>query len=404
MKEALTLRSGVPEDVGMSTPRLRRAAHLAESVVARGVHTALAVLVARKGVVVLAEAYGRLTPDPDSPPLSLDAIFPINSLTKPITATAVMILVEDGLLGLNRPVQEYIPEFVGAGKEAVMVHHLLTHTSGLRDEDALAHAAANPGRIDPPPPPPGVHPLIQKQLALCYAAPLWKEPGAEMSYSGFGYNLLGEIVRRVSGASLADFAAQRIFGPLGMKDTHYGLPTSLDERAALRPPSAPFANDGTNALGWPTPGLNGRLRRETQAAAYGVYSTAPDMAIYAQMFLNRGAYGSARILSPAAVREMTRNQIPGVSGGYGSQRWAEASWGLGWDIFADKRCPYEYGSLQSPRTFGHEGSGGVHLMVDPTYDLFWMYFGTVLELINGEFKKWEVDRFTNAVLAAVTDP
>jgi len=403
MKQAVTLRSGDPDEVGMSAPPLRRAAQLAERVVTRGVHSALAVLVARKGVVVLAQASGRLTPDPDSPPLTLDAIFPINSLTKPITATAVMILVEDGLLGLNRPVREYIPEFVGAGKDAVMVHHLLTHTSGLNDDDALAHAAANPGRIEPPPAPPGVHPLIQKRLAFSYDASLWKEPGAEMSYSGFGYDLLGEIVRRVSGATLAEFAAERIFSPLGMKDTYYGLPESLVDRMVVRPSSAPFATDGTNVLGWPTMGLNGQLRREAQSAGVGAYSTAPDTAVFAQTFLNGGAFGNTRILGPVAVSEMIRNQVPGVSARYGSQYFPEASWGIGWDILGDKRCRYEYGSLQSPRTFGHEGSGGVYLMVDPTYDLIWIYFGTVLELINGEFKKWEVDLFTNAVLAAVTD-
>jgi CubicO group peptidase (beta-lactamase class C family) len=80
---------------------------------------------------VLHEAFGRLTPDDDAPPVKRDTIYPLTSLTKPITATAAMLLVEDGLLGLQRPVSEYLPEFSGEGKQAVMVHHLLTHTSGL---------------------------------------------------------------------------------------------------------------------------------------------------------------------------------------------------------------------------------------------------------------------------------
>src|SRR5947209_18088488 len=100
---------------------------------------ALVVLVARKGVIVFHEAFGKLTPEPDSPPVPRDAIYPISSISKLFTATAAMILVEDGLLGLNRPVQEYIPEFVGEGKEAVMVHHLLTHTGGIDDEEVAAH-------------------------------------------------------------------------------------------------------------------------------------------------------------------------------------------------------------------------------------------------------------------------
>jgi CubicO group peptidase (beta-lactamase class C family) len=101
---------------------------------------------------------------------------------------------------------------------------------------------------------------------------------------------------------------------------------------------------------------------------------------------------------------MTRNQIPGVGAQFGSQSFAEASWGLGWDIVADKKAPYYYGALQSPETFAHGGAGGTYLWVDPTYDLVGVYFSTVLELIRDEFDNWGVDLFTNAVVAAVTDP
>jgi CubicO group peptidase (beta-lactamase class C family) len=132
------LRSGTPKDVGMSAHRVARIANLAAGWVAEGITPVLVVLAVRRGVIVLHEAYGCLTPEPDSPPLERDTIYPIASMSKPITATAAMILVEDGLLGLNRPVQWYIPEFVGEGKDAVMVHHLLTHTSGLRDGELRA--------------------------------------------------------------------------------------------------------------------------------------------------------------------------------------------------------------------------------------------------------------------------
>src|SRR2546430_9423872 len=136
----MQLRPGSPDKAGMSAQRVQHIAELAEGWVEQGIAPALVVLVARRGNIVLHEAFGRLTPDPDAPALPRDAIFPLASLTKPITATAAMVLVDDGLLGLNRPVAEYIPEFVGEGKSAVMVHHLLTHTSGLRDEDLDAHA------------------------------------------------------------------------------------------------------------------------------------------------------------------------------------------------------------------------------------------------------------------------
>ena len=118
---------------------------------------------------MLHEAFGRLTPDDNAPPVKRDTIYPLSSLTKPITATAAMLLVEDGLLGLQRPVSEYLPEFSGEGKQAVMVHHLLTHTSGLREQDVNAHAAKKRGVVAIPPPEETQHPWINEDLFLGYA-------------------------------------------------------------------------------------------------------------------------------------------------------------------------------------------------------------------------------------------
>src|SRR5215813_96417 len=215
----MQLRPGIPQEVGMSAQRLEGVVRVADSWVAQGITPALVLLVARRGVIVLHEAFGRLTPDDGAPPVKRDTIYPVTSLTKPITATAAMVLVEDGLLGLQRQVSDYIPEFSGDGKQAVMVHHLLTHTSGLRDQDVNAHAAKKRGVVASPPPEETQHPWINEYLFLRYDAPLWKPPGVEMSYCNYNYNLLGEIVRRVSGQALADFARERIFEPLGMQDT-----------------------------------------------------------------------------------------------------------------------------------------------------------------------------------------
>src|SRR5262249_52720336 len=133
------LRPGDPEEAGMSAARVRRVACLAESWVAQGMTPALVVLVARRGIVVLHEAFGRLGPEADAPSLPRDAIFPLASISKGFTAAAALILVEDGLLGLNRPVQEYLPEFQGEGKDRVLVHHLLTHTAGFEDDQLCAY-------------------------------------------------------------------------------------------------------------------------------------------------------------------------------------------------------------------------------------------------------------------------
>jgi CubicO group peptidase (beta-lactamase class C family) len=375
------LRRGDPEEAGMSSARVNRVDELARRWVADGATPALVVLVARRGVVVLHEACGRLGPEPDDPPLPVDAIFPLGSITKPITAACAMCLVEDGLLGLNRPVQEYVPELAGPGKEAVMVHHLLTHTSGLRDEDVDAHAAAAPAARDAAPAP-GQHPWLADYLGRRLDAPLWKAPG---------YNLLGDIVRRLAGQSLPDFARERIFGPLGMRDTNYGVPEASRSRIVRRPPGA----EGAGPLG-PLPAF---LSPERLAGAFGsgaAYGTASDVATFAQAML----IGGAGVLSPASVREMTRNQIPGIAAQFGPQLFPEAGYGFGWDIRGDKSVPL-YGGLLSARAFGHMGAGGTLLYVDPACDLVMLYFSVVLGRRPDGLPIWNVDLLQDAAIAAV---
>lgn len=379
----MRLRPGNPKEVGMSVQRVQHVVDLAEGWVAQDITPSLVILIARRGVIVIHEAFGRLTPEQDSPPLKLDTIFPLASLTKPMTATAAMILVEDGLLGLNRPVSWYIPEFVGEGKNAVMVHHLLTHTSGLKNEDVDAHAEKKVN-IEIPPPDKTQHPFLNEYLFLRYDAPLWKPPGVEMSYCDDGYNLVAEIVRRVSGKSFNDFMTERLFRPLGMKDTTCIVPDSLRHRVVRRPQDAPFA--------W----LDTQENQETPWASGG-FSTAIDTAVFGQMFLNRGIYGDTTILSPVSVTEMTRNQIPGISARYEDEFFPEASWGVGWNVHGNKKALND-GSLHSSKTFDHGGVGGVFLWVDPIYEIVGLYF--FVEVNTGVNC---VDLFMNAVTAAVID-
>src|SRR6185295_14224274 len=135
----------------------------------------LAVCVARRGVIVLHEAFGVLGPGPDSPPLEPDALFPICSLAKPITATLIMQLVEDGLLGLNRPAKDYLPELSGDSIDEVLVHHLLTHTAGYPHWpgppfDAHEAKKRNAG-FGPPPCPANQHPAVHEHLSLHWDGP-----------------------------------------------------------------------------------------------------------------------------------------------------------------------------------------------------------------------------------------
>ena len=387
--EATTLRPGDPESVGMSRPRLRHVADMAESWLDQGHMQCLVALVARHGQVVFYERFGRQLPEKESPAVELDSIFPLASVTKLFTATAVMLLVEEGRVGLNRRVREYIPEFAGEGKEAALVRHLLTHTTGVTDEQVDAYAKERQA-ITISPSDATLHPLMNEYLVKRYDCPLTNTPGAVMTYADFNFELAGEIVRRVSGTSLAEFARSRIFAPLGMTDTHYRRMEVQRHRRAWR---GPDPEDQWREAIEVEPIVQGSSRS---------WSSAMDMAIFCQMFLNRGAYGDTRILSPASVREMTRNQIPGVRATFLNEVFPEASWGLGWSIHGNKTglC----GALYSPEAFEHWGASGVYIWVDPTYDLVGIYLAIAPTPHSDEGKAlWRSDLFTDAVTAAVVE-
>jgi CubicO group peptidase (beta-lactamase class C family) len=128
------------------------------------------------------------------------------------------------------------------------------------------------------------------------------------------------------------------------------------------------------------------------------------MAVFGQMFLNRGTYGDGRVLSPASVREMTRNQIPGISAQIIDEYFPEAFWGFGWCIEGNKKAPVYSGTLRSPKAFNHGGSGGVFLWVDPVYEIVGAYFSVFLRLRGGALRpEWAGDLYVNAVTAAIVD-
>lgn len=389
----MELHPGRPEEVGMSPEKIRAVRERAQRWVADGDTSALVTVVARHGTVVIDDALGRTGPEADASPVDITTIFPLMSLAKVIAATGVMMLVDDGVVGLQRPVQEYLPEFVGDGKELVMVHHLLTHTSGLVDDDVVPHREANRGKVTIPPAEPNEDPLLHEILWLGLDAPLSKPPGAEMSYSGAGYGFLVEILRRVSGLNIGQFARQRIFLPLGMQDSHYAIPEDARSRIVRRPPDFSEAgrfDDPANSV--------------HPSGSVGGFSTAMDMAIFCQMFLNQGSYGDVRILSPAAVREMTRNQIPGVPSKFKEDVEREASRGYGWDVKGTKKPRY-HGSLDSPAAFTHQGAGGVSIMCDPTYDLLIVFFSTARGIMSPDRYRpeWAMDAFTNMVIASIIE-
>lgn len=390
------LRFGDPEEVGMSSTRIRRIARLAEKWVDDGDASALVVLAARRGIIVLLEAFGRLGPEPDTLPVPPNAIFSIASISKSITAVAALMLVEDGLLSLNRPVGEYLPAFQGSGKDALMVHHLLTHTAGIDDDRVKEYVLERKlaGELTEPDVPSDpfseVAPSLRYRAAV-HAAPLARPPGLEMTYSNQGYTILGEVIEAVARQSLDGLVDERIFRPLGMRDSYYPYPVNANDRLVSR---------------WDKTGIVQLPRLDFPRSAFavaGVCSTAFDMAIFGQMLLNDGRYGDVRILGPVAVAALTTNQIPGIPAHYGGQFFPEATWGLGVDVQGNKKA-LRFPSLRSSDAYGHQGSGGTLWWVDPAYDLVAIYFSYTPNLYPDHverMEKWNADLFVNAVTAAL---
>jgi len=396
-----TLRPGFPEEAGMLPARVRYARDLCARWVKEGHTPALSVCVARRGVIVLHEAWGVLGPEVGAPPLAVDSIFPIMSIAKPITATLVLQLVEDGLLGLNRPVKDYLPEISGAGSDDILVHHLLTHTSGYPWEPSFTEHALHKraAGFELPPCPESQHPTIHGLLSIYWDLPRVAPVGEVMIYSPQNYHLLGEIVRRVSGRSLEAQARQRFFDPLGMRDSYYVVAETESGRVVQRAPDVPFGNP-FNPIGV---SIGAREWQERPDAQAGVFSTPLDMVVFGQMVLNRGRYGDARILSPAAVAAMTRDQIPGIKARFFDKLVAHASWGYGWAVESPSKWPYFHGSLASLGTLSHPGAGGAMFWIDPAHDLVGAYFEVTTRLTERFEPHWCFDLFQNVITSAVDD-
>jgi uncharacterized protein YbbC (DUF1343 family) len=308
---------------------------LAAEAIARGKLPGCVVAVGRAGGIVYQKAFGARALVPDREAMTLDTIFDLASLTKPIaTATALMVLADQGKIDLDEPVERYLPEFHGHGKDAISIRQILTHVSGLPSE--IPVAAFEHGRTA----------VLKRIMALSPKAP----PGAKSTYSDVGFLVLEEVIRRVTGTDLATFTDTAVFRPLGMNETGF-LPSSN-----LRPRIAPT---GKRSDAWIRGDVHDpRAYRLGGIAGHaGLFSTAKDLARYARMVLAAGTLDGARVLSTEAVRQMLApNDVPG------------GIRALGWDI----RSSYSAnrGTALSRRAVGHGGYTGTSLWIDPEQDLF----------------------------------
>ncbi len=348
---ALTLTAA--DSPGLDAHRLARIPQRMQSFVDQHRIAGAVTLVARHGMVGSLDAVGFQDLE-SKKPMRTDTIFQVMSMTKPVTAVAVMILQEDGLLSINHPVKQYLPEFQG---KTITLRDLLTHTSGM------------PG--NPTGPLKDLYQRLDHTLAEAvteYAAyPLEFEAGSKWLYSNTGMATLGRIVEVVSGMPYEQFVDSRIFRPLGMTDSSFFAPPEKIDRIAMvykHEESGGLHPSGAGILG----GDPARHRRGSKypAPEFGLYSTASDLFRFYQMMLNRGALDGRRILSPASVETMSRNQTGDIHAG-----WMPGSaFGLGWEVM---REPQGTLNLMSPRAFHHGGAFGTFGWVDPGRDLIGIY-------------------------------
>ena len=406
----------MPEDAGMDPARIELIRSRARGWVANGDTPSLVLLVARKGVVVLEEAYGILRPS-DSAPLRADAIFPVLSIAKPFTAAAVMCLVEDGLLSLKHPITDLLPEIVAPGAEQVLIADLLTHMSGYDEVAVMAHLDRRLREgATLPPPTPGQHPELNRLIRCGSDAALTYAPGAAHSYCNFGYLLLGDIVRRVSGIPLAQFVDKRIFTPLRMFDTTFVLPPAKRARRVVRRAGLPLSGELPGiASRTMFPPIDGAENDAWDSGASGAASTAVDIAVFAQMLLNGGTYGGLRVLSRASVAAMTAPQVPHGTHSYWSQidpntgarvEVAERGGNYGYGLFIvarDDRSMYWNGSLMGGRTYSHIGAGVSNFWVDPDADLIGVYVSVQSAMRPNGDALWRGDHFQDMAHAAILD-
>ena len=346
----LTVMAGPPRPAnaqtlpgsGIDADRLLRIDGAVDEAIRDGQLPGAVVLVWHRGRIVYERASGARAVAPTREPMTTDTVFDLASLTKVVATTiAVMMLVEDGAIGLHDPVARHLPGFERHDKGGITIHHLLTHVSGLRPDLPLEE------EFD------GADVAIARALDERPQTP----PATAFVYSDINFFLLAEIVARVSGRRFERFVTERIFEPLGMADTMFNPPASLRRRIA--------PSERCTPLGWPCGTADGEMlrgvvhdptaRRMGGVAGHaGLFSTARDLARFGAMLVGEGAFDGGRILSPLTIARMTTTATPA---GLADRR------GLGWDI--DSRYSRNRGEIFSDRSFGHTGFTGTSIWIDP---------------------------------------
>jgi CubicO group peptidase (beta-lactamase class C family) len=358
----MKLQPGTPREAGLDPSRLDRVYEMLETWAREEKIQGGSLAVTRNGVLVEPRGFGVRKRSEGTDSMPGDAIFLVASVTKPLTATAVMLLVERGLVCLDDSVAAILPEFAGEGRDEIRVRHLLTHTSGLPDmlpenlDLRRRHA-----------------PLDEFIKGICRCKLLF-EPGTRISYQSMGTAMLGEIVARVTGRPLRSFLEEEIFFSLGMESTALGIREELRERVALV--EIPAEQRGTD-WHW-----NTGYWQNLGVPWGGMFSTVEDLLVLLQMFLNGGEYGGSQLLGLQTAQAMVTDQTSRMPRLQEESR-REQAWGLGWKM--------GWCDLSTEDSFGHGGATGTLVGADPRTGLACAIFTTrpgaplryVANMING---------------------
>ncbi len=354
LDQTTTLTPAEPASVGMSADLGARLDSIVTAALAEGAAPGAVLAVGRWGRLVHLRGYGTMDTAAGAPAMTDSTIFDMASLTKVVAATtAAMILEEEGLLDLDRPLREYLPELDSPEKAGITVRMVLAHNAGFVPYAPLWRTAR--GR--------------EEYLAAINAGPLAYTPGDTTIYSDWDLILTGLIIERLTGKPLDVFLEERVWGPLGMHDTGFNPLASAppgpgEDCTATYDPDHPLlariAPTEVDTV-YRNTHVHGIVHDENACALGGVaghaglFSSARDLAVFAQMMLNGGEYGGVRLLSPETIARWTARQGP------------RSSRALGWDT---PRPGSSAGRHFSARSFGHTGFTGTSIWIDPERGLF----------------------------------
>lgn len=407
VQEPAVLEAAAAETVGMSENRLANIDRMLAAAVSEGDIPGAVALIARDGKIVFHKAYGSAD-SPSGKPLEKDAIFRIASQSKAITATAVMILWEEGKFRLDDPISKYIPEFnealvldtfneadstytTKAADKPISIRHLLTHTSGIGygviDGDErfkkIYHKAGITDLFTTEDIP------ISESVKKLAKLPLHHNPGEKFTYSE-GLDVLGYLVEILSGMPFDQFLRHRIFDPIGMNDTWFYLPEEKFQRLVKVQQKVDGAWQRFPITFYdPDYPVKGAKRFFSGGA--GLSSTAEDYAKFLQMYLNKGTYNGHRILSRTTVRSIMGNQIGDI--------WADGpkNYGLAFAVVNNKG--EAMGGLGSEGTFDWGGYFNTQYFADPQEEVI----GILMKQTQGTTNDQTGWKFRQMVFSAIDD-